>query len=127
MAITPMLFVEDVEATSRWMQEMLGLKSAHGGKEFEMLVDDDRKVTLQLHHADAEEHGDNRLPAGAPKGAGVLLYVQAPDVRAAYAKAQAMGATCEGPPTFIRQAGHTEFVVRDPDGYALAIYQRGEV
>jgi catechol 2,3-dioxygenase-like lactoylglutathione lyase family enzyme len=127
MAITPMLFVDDVEATSRWMQELLGLKSAHGGKEFEMLVDEERQVVLQLHHADAEEHGGPRLPPGAPRGTGVLFYVQAPDVRAAYAKAQAMGAACEGPPAFIDKAGHTEFVVRDPDGYALAIYQRGKV
>jgi hypothetical protein len=38
----------------------------------------------------------------------------------------AMKAVVEGPPNFIKLAGHTEFVVRTPDGYALAIYQRGE-
>ena len=127
MAFEPMLFVDDVEATSRFYQGLLGLKGAHGGKEYEMLVDADRKLALQLHHADAEEHGGERLPDGAPRGAGVLLYVAAPDVRAAYAQAKAMGARCEGEPTFIRLAGHTEFVVRDPDGYAIAVYQRGEV
>lgn len=127
MAFEPMLFVDDVEATSRFYQGLLGLKGAHGGKEYEMLVDADRKLALQLHHADAEEHGGERLPDGAPRGAGVLLYFAAPDVRAAYAQAQAMGARCEGEPTFIRLAGHTEFVVRDPDGYAIAVYQRGEV
>jgi predicted enzyme related to lactoylglutathione lyase len=67
------------------------------------------------------------LPVGAPRGAGVLLYYRVPDVRAAYAKAEAMGAVCEAAPAFIRLAGHTEFVVRSPDGYALALYQRGEV
>ena len=126
MAFEPMLFVEDVEATSRFYQALLGLKGAHGGKEYEMLMDEGRNLALQLHHADAEEHGGERLPAGAPKGAGVLLYFGAPDVRAAYAKAMSMGARCEGEPTFIRLAGHTEFVVRDPDGYALALSQRGE-
>jgi len=126
MAFEPMIFVDDVEATSSFLQRLLGLKSAHGGKEYEMLVDQAGGLVLQLHHADAEEHGGARLPAEAPRGAGVLLYFNVPDVRAAYARAEAMGAKCEGPPTFIPQARHTEFVVRDPDGYAIALYQRGE-
>ncbi|HVM99460.1 MAG TPA: VOC family protein [Caulobacteraceae bacterium] len=127
MAFEPMLFVDDVEASSRWLQSLLGLRSAHGGPEYEMLVDADRQLVVQLHHADAEEHGGARLPEGAKRGAGVLLYFRSEDVRAAYAKAQALGAVCEGPPTFIRLAGHTEFVVLTPDGYAIAIYQRGDV
>jgi catechol 2,3-dioxygenase-like lactoylglutathione lyase family enzyme len=127
MAFEPMLFVHDVEATSRWLQSLLGLKSAHGGKEYDMLVDDEKQLVVQLHHADAEEHGGERLPPGAPLGAGVLLYCKVPDVRAAHAGALAMGATCEGAPTFLSQAGHTEFVVRSPDGYAIALYQRGDV
>src|SRR5580698_8922047 len=113
MAFEPMIFVDDVEATSKFLQSLLGLKSAHGGKEYEMLTDARGALALQLHHADAEEHGGERLPTGAPRGAGVLLYFQTPDVRAAYAAAQAMGARCESAPAFIRQAGHTEFVVRD--------------
>ncbi len=127
MAFEPMLFVDDVEATSRWLQSLLGLRSAHGGKEYDMLVDAANQLVVQLHHADAEEHGGERLPAGAPRGAGVLLYFRSEDVRAAYANAKALGAVCEGAPTFIRLAGHTEFVVRSPDGYAIALYQRGDV
>jgi catechol 2,3-dioxygenase-like lactoylglutathione lyase family enzyme len=126
MAFEPMLFVDDVEATSRWFQALLGLKSAHGGKEYEMLMDDAKQLVLQLHHADAEEHGGDRLPAGSARGAGVLLYCRVADVRAAHAKARAMNATVEGDPVFIKLAGHTEFVVRTPDGYAIAVYQRGE-
>jgi catechol 2,3-dioxygenase-like lactoylglutathione lyase family enzyme len=126
MPFEPMIFVDDVEASSRFLQSLLGLKSAHGGKEYEMLVDAAGALALQLHHADAEEHGGERLPTDAARGAGVLLYFKVPDVRAAYANAAAMGARCEGPPTFIRLARHTEFVVRDLDGYAIAIYQAGE-
>jgi catechol 2,3-dioxygenase-like lactoylglutathione lyase family enzyme len=125
MAFEPMIFADDVEATSRWYQQLLGLKSAHGGPHYEMLTDAAGALALQLHHADADEHGGERLPTGSARGAGVLLYVRADDVRAAYAKARDMGARTEGEPAFIELAGHTEFVVRDPDGYAIAVYQRG--
>jgi catechol 2,3-dioxygenase-like lactoylglutathione lyase family enzyme len=127
MAFEPMLFVDDVQAASQWLQSLLGLRSAHGGKEYEMLVDADRHLVVQLHRADAEEHRGERLPAGSPRGAGILLYFRSDDVRTAYATAQTLGAVCEGPPTFIQLAGHTEFVVRSPDGYAIALYQRGDV
>jgi catechol 2,3-dioxygenase-like lactoylglutathione lyase family enzyme len=126
VAFEPMIFTDDVEATSRWYQQLLGLKSAHGGPHYEMLMDGEGRLALQLHHADAEEHGGERLPTGSVRGAGVLLYAKTDDVRAAYALAQGMGARLEAEPAFIQQAGHTEFVVRDPDGYAIAIYQRGE-
>ena len=49
MALEPMLFVDDVEATSRWFQSLLGAKSAHGGREYEMLTDEAGQVFLQLH------------------------------------------------------------------------------
>ena len=125
MAFEPMLFVDDVEATSRWFQALLGMKSAHGGKEYEMLMDE-AGLCLQLHRADADEHGDERLPKGSVRGAGVLLYCKVADVHTAHDRAVAMKAVVEGKPTFIKLAGHTEFVVRSPDGYALALYQRGE-
>jgi catechol 2,3-dioxygenase-like lactoylglutathione lyase family enzyme len=126
MAFEPMLFVDDVEATSRWFQSLLDAKSAHGGRDYEMLRDQEGELLLQLHRADGDEHGGARLPTGSTRGAGVLLYLRVPDVRAAYARANATSVTVEGPPTFIRLAGHTEFVVRSPDGYAIALYQRGE-
>ncbi len=126
MPFDPMLFVDDVEASSRFYQALLGARGAHGGPDYEMIVDADKALILQLHRADADEHGGERLPEGAPRGAGLLLYFKVPDIRAAYANALAIGAQVEGPPTFIKLAGHTEFVVRDPDGYALALCQRGE-
>ena len=127
MSLTAMLFVHDVQASSRWYQSLLGFKSAHGGPEFEMLQDADGGFALFLHRAEADEHGEARRIPGAPVGSGVLLHNTVDDVRAAHRKALDMGAVVEGPPTFIQQAGHTEFVVRDPDGYALSIAQRGEV
>ena len=119
-----MLFVADVEASSRWYQSLLGATSAHGGPEFEMLMLDGA-LALQLHKADAEEHGD-QAPAGHA-GEGILLYCGVEDVWAAHDRADEMKAEIESEPNFIDAAGHTEFVVHDPDGYALALFQRGDV
>src|SRR5437870_3649293 len=105
MAFEPMLFVDDVEATSRWFQSLLGLKSAHGGKEYEMLMDGAGQLAVQLHRADADEHGGDRLPKGSARGAGVLLYVKVADVRATHAKAKSLNVTVEGEPVFIKLAG----------------------
>jgi len=119
----PMLFVRDVEATSRWYQDLFGIRSAHGGPEFEMLVVGEHDVVLQLHHLDADEHGEH-APGERP-GAGILLYFQTADVDAVHevhAQAVSMGAALESEPTYIELAHHTEFVVRDPNGYAIAVH-----
>ncbi|HRE03007.1 MAG TPA: hypothetical protein PLV68_17040, partial [Ilumatobacteraceae bacterium] len=60
----PMIFLADVEAGSRWFQDVLGLTSGHGGTEYEMLMDGDTLVA-QLHRWDAHEHphvGDPQAP-----------------------------------------------------------------
>jgi catechol 2,3-dioxygenase-like lactoylglutathione lyase family enzyme len=39
-----MIAVRDVEASSRWYQELLGLHSDHGGPEYERLLADGDEV-----------------------------------------------------------------------------------
>ena len=50
-----MLMVRDVEASSRWYQELLGLTSDHGGPDYERLLADGELV-LQLHHEGTDHH-----------------------------------------------------------------------
>ncbi len=119
-----MLFVNNVEASSNWYQELLGATSAHGGSEYEMLTDDSGVLLFQLHKLGGEEHGVNLQDNNSPRGAGVLCYVNVDDVEVIFEKAKQMGADIENEPTFIELAGHTEFILRDPDGYSLAIYSR---
>ena len=40
----PLICASDVEATSRWYQQLFGLRSDHGGPEYERLVADGRLV-----------------------------------------------------------------------------------
>ena len=121
-----MLFVRNVEDSSAWYQALLGAQSAHGGSEYEMLTNEAGELLFQLHRLDGDEHGVNLSDNSSPRGAGVLCYVNVEDVSLVYNKALDMGANVEGEPTFIKLAGHTEFIVKDPDGYSLAIYSRGK-
>lgn len=120
MNCTPMLVVEDVEASSRWYRELLGLTSGHGGDEFEMLMDGDR-LQLMLHHPDVEEHPGAASPGGETPGKGVLLYMSVEDVKAVRARAKSMGAEVLDEPHENPKAHAVEFTLLDPDGYALTI------
>src|SRR5215208_6265232 len=68
-----MIAVRDVEASSRWYQQLLGLRSDHGGPHYERLLADGVLV-LQLHEWETEhDHGPIGDPDGVP-GNGVLLW-----------------------------------------------------
>ena len=123
-----MLFVKDVINSSAWYQDLLGAKSAHGGPEYEMLTDSEGELLFQLHKLEGDEHGvslsDDSSGTGEIRGAGVLCYVRVDDVHEIYKNALFMKVDVRSEPTFIELAGHTEFIVKDPDGYSLAIYSR---
>ena len=119
-----MLFVTDVEASSLWYQKLLGARSGHGGREYEMILAPDGALLFQLHKSEGVEHGINMSDTSSPRGAGILLYVQVEDVNVIFQQARSMQATIESEPVFIDLAGHTECIIKDPDGYRLAIYSR---
>ena len=113
-----MLFAKDVEATSKWYQEFLGMKSGHGGPEFEMLLHGD-KILLQLHEIEADH--DHGVVTSAPLGHGVVVFVYVDDAEAAFARAKAHGIEIANDLEYNRQAHMWEFTVRDPNGYAISV------
>jgi len=121
----PLICVRDVEASSRWYQQLLGCESGHGGPEYERLVSDGWLI-LQLHRWDvAHHHG----PIGDPKlvpGNGVLLWFEVDDFDAAAARASELGAEVvlprhRNPPEGERGPNHWEVWLRDPDGYTVVL------
>ena len=119
-----MLFVKDVANSSAWYQNLLGAVSAHGGPEYEMLTDSEGELLFQLHKLEGDEHGVSLSDDSSIRGAGVLCYVRVDDVPEIHTKALSMNADVKSEPTFLDLAGHTEFIVKDLDGYSLAIYSR---
>jgi catechol 2,3-dioxygenase-like lactoylglutathione lyase family enzyme len=122
----PMIAVNDVTASSRWYQRLLGVASAHGGDEYERLVDGDRLV-MQLHHFKVDHHhGPIGDPDDRPYGNGVLLWFEVDDFDAAAARATAMNVEVvlprhRNPPDGDGGPNHWELWLRDPDGYKVVL------
>ena len=118
MQVTVMLNVADVEASSRWYQQMLGMQSGHGGPDFELLMDGE-EISLMLHRRAAAHHPSSPGP-GEPVGAGVCVYVRVADIHAIAARATEMGVD-HGGVRFNELAHQDELELRDPDGYFLTV------
>jgi predicted enzyme related to lactoylglutathione lyase len=122
-----MIAVSDVEASSRWYQQLLGLRSDHGGPEYERLLAGEALV-LQLHHVDTEHHhGRISEPEGAV-GNGVLVWFgEVSDfdevvTRAGQLKATIMRAPHRNPPGGGGNGpAHREIWIRDLDGYTVVV------
>ena len=123
MKLRPMLQVRDVSASSQWYQRVVGLRSGHGGDEFEMLFSGEEFV-LQLHRLDAHEHGALSTPEEGAAGAGVSLWFECDD-KAAFdaqvAQARAAGVTLAEEPNWSPLAHHYEAALIDPDGYVVML------
>ncbi len=117
----PLIAVSDVEASSRWYQELLGGKSGHGGAEYEQVVDSAGKLVLQLHAWEVHEHPHMGDPALRPYGNGVLLWFQMDDFEAVVERAREMRVEILEGPRVNPNANHREIWLRDPDGYVVVL------
>jgi catechol 2,3-dioxygenase-like lactoylglutathione lyase family enzyme len=116
----PMIAVNDVEASSRWYQDVLGFKGGHGGSEYEQLFSDDQMV-MQLHHWDAHEHPHLGNPDSKPYGNGAILWFQSNKIEQAFARAKKNKAIILEPLKINSNANHREFWLSDPDGYVVVV------
>ncbi|HEY1281234.1 MAG TPA: VOC family protein [Acidimicrobiales bacterium] len=123
----PLIAVQDVEASSRWYQRLLGVRSDHGGREYERLVDADGTLIMQLHNWDVEHHhGGIGDPAALPYGNGVLLWFEIDDFDAAVERSRQLEAEIvlaphRNPPEGPGGPAHREIWLRDRDGYAVVL------
>ena len=119
----PLIAVQDVEATSAWYQSVLGLRSGHGGSDYEQLMAGDRMV-LQLHRWEAHAHPHLGDPERRPYGNGVLLWFQTDGFDDALARIKAARATVLEGPKVNPNANHREVWLRDPNGYTVVVAGR---
>ena len=123
----PLLVLSDVEAGSRWFVDVLGLKSGHGGAEYEMLMDGDELVA-QLHDWEADEHSHMGDRADPSRGNGVLLWFATDDFDALLDRVAATGAEVLDGPLVNPNAQQRELWLRGPEGYTVVVAgQRGDL
>jgi len=121
----PLICVQDVAASSRWYQHLLGCQSGHGGSHYEQLIANGQ-LLLQLHlWEDGHHHGPIGNPALA-HGNGVLLWFEIEDFDGAVARAGELGAEVvlprhRNPPDENGGPNHWELWIRDPDGYTVVL------
>jgi catechol 2,3-dioxygenase-like lactoylglutathione lyase family enzyme len=122
----PLICCGDVEASSRWYQQLLNCQSAHGGPHYERLMASG-KLVLQLHNWQTEhDHGRIGDPNDQPPGNGVLLWFEIDDIDAAIARVAAMRVEVilprhRNPPDGNGGPNHWEIWLRDPDGYKVVL------
>jgi predicted enzyme related to lactoylglutathione lyase len=123
----PMLVVRDVEAASRWYQQLLGLRSDHGGPDYERLLSDGVLV-LQLNQAEVEHHHGRISEPGAIAGNGVLVWFgEVSDFdgvveRAAELQATIVKSPHRNPPDGEGNGpGHREIWLKDLDDYTIVV------
>jgi len=118
MTHEPMITVHDVEASSRFYQQVLDAQSGHGGAEYEQIVRGGETL-LQLHHRDAHEH-PHLIDEKVDVGNGVVLCFRTEAFDAAVERVRASGARVLEEPHVNELAGHRECLFLDPDGYKVS-------
>lgn len=121
----PLICVSDVEASSRWYQQLLGLRSDHGGDQYERLVFGGRLI-LQLHRWEIAHHHGSIGDPNLAHGNGVLLWFEIDDFDAAVARATEQRAEIvlprhRNPPDHDGGPNHWEIWLRDPNGYTVVL------
>jgi catechol 2,3-dioxygenase-like lactoylglutathione lyase family enzyme len=129
MRAQPLIECRDVEVSSKFYQRLLGCRSAHGGREYDRLVDPKLHksqwgtdgLILQLHAWDVDHH---HIHPGDPKqavGNGVALWFEVDDFDAVVERARKLKARILMEPHMNPNAQHRELWLADPDGYTVVV------
>jgi catechol 2,3-dioxygenase-like lactoylglutathione lyase family enzyme len=118
--LDPIIAVKDVEASSKWYEELFGFKRAHGGSGMFAVLKSKDEIVLCLHAWKSHEHptmADPEITAGN----GLILYFRADNLKSIRKMAEKYGVEVEEDIHLNKNSNKNEFSLRDPDGYYLTI------
>ena len=124
----PFIAVGSVTDSAAWYSQLLNATNTHpGGAVFDQIVDSDGTVLLCLHHwGPSGLRGDHEYPslshmAGGQPGNGLLLWFVVEDFDSAWERAKGIAASVQEPPNKDNGTLMRAFVIRDHDGYYVAV------
>jgi hypothetical protein len=116
----PLIMLRDVEAGSRWFQQTLGLRSGHGGTDYEMLLDGSAMVA-HLHAWDVDEHRILGRESDPSRGNGILLWFHTDDFDGIVMRVHDTGAEVLEGPLDNPNSKLREVWLRAPEGYVVVV------
>ncbi len=124
----PIISVAEVNRSAAWYTRLLDAHSTHAGATvFDQIADTDGTILLCLHHwGPSGPKGDHNHPSLSKReegkvGNGLLLWFVVDDFDSTWERARALGAAIEESPNTDNGTLMRAFVVRDPDGYYVAV------
>jgi catechol 2,3-dioxygenase-like lactoylglutathione lyase family enzyme len=124
----PIIAVDNVAQSAAWYTRLLNANNNHpGATVFDQILDADGTVLLCLHHwGPSGARGDHQWaslaqPSTGQPGNGLLLWFVVDDFDSAWERAQAPGTSIVETPNNDNGTSMRAFVVRDPDGYHVAV------
>jgi hypothetical protein len=129
MQVWPILAVSDVSRSASWYERLLSAvtRADATSKDFDQILTREGDVMLCLHRwllrSESMQHEGAALsdPQRCPTGHGLLLWFLVDDFDDTWGRAQELQASIVETPSLHRGTGFRAFVVRDPDGYHVAI------
>jgi catechol 2,3-dioxygenase-like lactoylglutathione lyase family enzyme len=112
--------VKDVAKSSKWYQDLLNLKSNHGGDNFEMLANSKGEVILCLHRWGEHDHPTMKDPS-IGVGNGLILYFKVSEIKEVWRRATKLNLDIEQKPHLNENSGQQQFTLRDMDSYYIII------
>ena len=114
--------VNDVAASFRWYQSLLGLPETDPAHDYlGQVLDTDGTVLLCLHAWGAHDHPSLTSPDQVPPGNGMLLFFRIDDFETSLSNARNLVPRLEEEPNLNPNTETLEFSLRDPDGYYVTI------
>ncbi|VTP97893.1 VOC family protein [Sphingobacterium daejeonense] len=118
--LDPIIAVKDVLSSSRWYEELFGLKSKHGGSNFAVLQDESGETVICLHEWGSHNHPSMTDPTILP-GNGLILYFKTTDFESIRGKAEEMEVQIIQDTHLNTNSNRLEFSIKDLDGYYISI------
>ena len=118
--LDPIIAVKNVEESSKWYQDIFGLKSKHGGEEFDVLADTNDNIILCLHKWGEHNHPTMQR-SNMTGGNGLILYFRTDNIELIRENLMAKNYNVEQELKLSPNSLKREFSLRDRDGYYITI------